>query len=77
MAPANRFFCCKTVKSVQRSCAQNGSENQKTLIPLHFGNPELHNKLLAQQHPTWDDIEPARVLFRSVQVVTFAQAACP
>ena len=30
---------------------ENGSNNQKTLIPLHFSNPELHNKLLAQQHP--------------------------
>lgn len=24
---------------------------QKALILLHFGNPELHNKLLAFQHP--------------------------
>jgi hypothetical protein len=24
---------------------------QKALIPLHFGNPELHNKLLAFRHP--------------------------
>jgi hypothetical protein len=24
---------------------------QKALIPLHFGNPELHNKLLASRHP--------------------------
>jgi len=31
---------------------QNGLNNQKTLIPLHFGNRELHNKLLAHQHPT-------------------------
>jgi hypothetical protein len=30
----------------------NGSKNQKTLIPLHFSNLELHNKLLAQQHPS-------------------------
>jgi hypothetical protein len=26
--------------------------NQKTLIPLHFSNPKLHNKLLARQHPS-------------------------
>jgi len=24
---------------------------QKALIPLHFGNPKLHNKLLAFRHP--------------------------
>ena len=24
---------------------------RKALIPLHFGNPKLHNKLLASQHP--------------------------
>jgi hypothetical protein len=29
---------------------------QKTLILLDFGNPELHNKLLAYRHPTWDDV---------------------
>jgi hypothetical protein len=23
----------------------------KALIPLHFSNPKLHNKLLASQHP--------------------------
>jgi len=27
------------------------AKTQKALIPLHFGNPELHNKLLASRHP--------------------------
>jgi len=27
-------------------------KSQKTLIPLHFSNLELHNKLLARRHPT-------------------------
>jgi len=27
------------------------AKNRKTLIPLHFSNRELHNKLLARQHP--------------------------
>jgi len=35
------------VKPVQPSCRQNGFKNQKTLIPLHFSNRELRNKLLA------------------------------
>jgi hypothetical protein len=26
-------------------------QKPENLIPLHFGNPELHNKLLASQHP--------------------------
>jgi len=26
------------------------ARNRKTLIPLHFSNPELHNKLLAPRH---------------------------
>jgi hypothetical protein len=52
MALANRYFCGKTVKSVQQFCGQNGSKYQKTLIPLHFSNPKLHNKLLARQHPS-------------------------
>jgi hypothetical protein len=29
-----------------------GLNIQKALIPLHFGNPEQHNKLLALGHPT-------------------------
>ena len=30
----------------------NGAKHRKTLIPLHFSNRELHNKLLARRHPT-------------------------
>jgi len=45
-------LAAKTVKPVQPFCGRTGLNNQKTLIPLHFGNRELHNKLLAQQHPT-------------------------
>jgi len=40
------------VEPVQPFCGRMRLNNQKTLIPLHFGNRELHNKLLAQQHPT-------------------------
>jgi hypothetical protein len=42
----------KNGAQVQPPCVQNGCKNQKTLIPLHFSNLELRNKLLAQQHPT-------------------------
>jgi hypothetical protein len=31
------------------------------LILLHFGNPKLHNKLLASRHPTWDDVQTFRL----------------
>jgi len=27
------------------------AKNRKTLIPLHFSNLKLHNKLLARRHP--------------------------
>jgi len=50
--PGEMVLAAKTVKAVHPSCGQNGFKNQKTLIPLHFRNRELHNKLLAQQHPT-------------------------
>jgi hypothetical protein len=50
--PASRFGRQKTVKRVQPPCGQKRSWNQKTLIPLYLSNLELHNKLLAQQHPT-------------------------
>jgi hypothetical protein len=33
---------------------------QNSLISLHFGNPKLHNKLLASRHPTWDDVQTFR-----------------
>jgi hypothetical protein len=45
-------LAAKTVKPVVPPCGKRGFKNQKTLIPLHFSNLELHNKLLAQQHPT-------------------------
>jgi hypothetical protein len=51
MALANGFFGGKTIDVWFGRLPQNGSKNQKTLIPLHFGNRELHNKLLAHQHP--------------------------
>jgi hypothetical protein len=50
--PSESPWPAKTVRPIQPSYRQNGVKNQKTLIPLHFGNRELHNKLLAQQHPT-------------------------
>jgi hypothetical protein len=52
MALANRYFCGKTVDFGSVALGQNGSKYQKTLIPLHFSNPKLHNKLLARQHPS-------------------------
>lgn len=51
---------------------KNGSKNRKTLIPLDFSNPELHNKLLAHRIQTWDDVELANAIFRPIQAVTFA-----
>jgi hypothetical protein len=30
---------------------QMGLNTQKALILLNFGNPELHNKVLARRHP--------------------------
>jgi hypothetical protein len=39
---------------------------QNSLISLHFGNPKLHNKLLASRHPTWDDVQTFRFAKQSL-----------
>jgi hypothetical protein len=41
----------KKAMLVQPAAGQMAAGNQKTLISLHFSNPELHNKLLARRHP--------------------------
>jgi len=51
MAPAKWLLGRKNTEVKFGHLSERDSKDQKTLIPLHFGNPKLHNKLLAHQHP--------------------------
>jgi hypothetical protein len=49
--PRQFLPCRKNRRSLNNQGRINFCKIEKALISLHFGNPELHNNLLASQHP--------------------------